>query len=97
MPEGGIMVTTRYTLWHCTGCGNAMTAAAPPDDSDIVPTEGDLSICLHCAEPHQLKAGQWTALSDDELIALSLEEKQEMSRMQEAVRAFNKWQKEQDR
>jgi DNA-directed RNA polymerase subunit RPC12/RpoP len=91
------MPTVRFEPWRCASCSHEMNSASHPDDDDAVPKEGDASVCLHCGHPHLLKQGKWVGITDDELIDLSLNEKKEISRMQEVVKQFNQWKKEQGR
>ena len=44
------MTTTDVPLTKCPTCGNAIECATALDDSDAVPSPGDCTVCLECAE-----------------------------------------------
>ena len=81
--------TRRFEPWPCPGCGYVMDAASDSTREEALPKEGDLSVCLNCAMPFVLRDDRWRELTDDELLALSLAEKRELSRVQIAVREFH--------
>ena len=80
---------TRYQPWQCGRCGHWMDAASHVTEK-IVPKEGDISVCVACAEPYKLYGDCWVPLSDDELISLTLEEKRDLSRLQLALRKWHR-------
>jgi hypothetical protein len=82
-------VTARFDPWNCPHCGYLMDSASHAADGDVVPAEGDVAVCINCAEPHTLAGGTWRALTDDELIDMTLEEKQALSRVQQTIRRLN--------
>lgn len=80
---------TRYQRWQCRRCGHWMDAAIHATEK-IVPKEGDLSVCVACAEPYHLVGESWVVLDDDDLINLTLKEKQDLSRLQLALRKWHR-------
>ena len=66
-----------------------MDAASHPTEDGLLPSEGDLAICLKCAEPFVLENDRWRLITDDELIAMPLEHKKTLFKMQAVVRLFN--------
>ena len=86
-------VTTLYAPFACWSCGKVMTAASHVDGKSV-PKQGDISVCLDCAEAMTLDDGAWRQLTDDELIDMELEDKKVLARMQILVREFIKHQKE---
>jgi hypothetical protein len=43
-------VVTRLPETKCPSCGNGLDCATTVDDSDAVPSPGDCTVCLNCAE-----------------------------------------------
>jgi hypothetical protein len=84
------MKIARFESWACSKCGYVMSAAWDTENGESLPSEGDLAICVNCAEPHILDRHRWRALTDDELIDLSLDMKTMLSQAQIAVREHNK-------
>lgn len=83
------MKVARFDPWSCVKCGYVMDAASAAE-GDALPDEGDLSVCLRCAEPYVLESHRWRPLTDDELMAMSLDQKKEISRVQNLIRQFHK-------
>ena len=82
----------RVQPFACPGCGKRVDSMSHPDGKTL-PRNGDLGVCLTCAEVHIFKAGRLLALSDDELISLTVNEKKVLSLRQQTVREFNKQKK----
>ena len=84
-----------FPPWRCFNCGYLMdgiTALADIiDDNDVprLPGEGDLALCLDCAEPHILHDGKFVPLTDDELIDMPADQKKPMSDAQVAIRKMH--------
>jgi len=89
------MNVARFDPWRCFRCNFQMDSAAEVL-GDALPSEGDLALCLNCAEPHVLHFGKWVRLTDDELIDMDWDDKQKMSKVQMAIREFRKKEKEND-
>lgn len=83
------MKVARFEPWHCASCGYAMDAASEIF-GDALPDEGDIALCIRCAEMHILDNRRWRSLTDDELIDLPLDDKQRISEVQLSIRARNK-------
>jgi hypothetical protein len=89
------MTTTRYEQWLCR-CGHPLDCAAPSDNNPEPPKPGDVTLCLHCAEPYVLddSGRRWRPITDDELIGLPLNDKKQISALQIRLREFHKqWRK----
>lgn len=43
---------------RCPGCGTALDGALAVDLSGVMPTPGDLTVCLYCAAPLEFAAGE---------------------------------------
>ena len=43
---------------RCPGCGTALDGATAVDLSGVMPTPGDLTVCLYCAAPLEFAAGE---------------------------------------
>lgn len=90
-----ILMTTEFPPWRCRNCGYLMDGlkalADILEDNDVLrlPGEGDLALCLDCAEPHILHGGKFMQLTDDELIDMPFEMKKEMSEAQVAIRKMH--------
>jgi hypothetical protein len=81
------MKVARFEPWNCGKCGHMMDAATEAF-GDTLPDEGDIALCIHCAEPHILEGHKWRVVTDDELLDMSLEDKQQIARVQTAIRSF---------
>jgi hypothetical protein len=78
--------TTRTTVWLCLSCGYAMDSASPIDKGRARPKDGDLSMCLSCAAPYELRAGKWQPISQLEIDALPADVRELLTRAQRARR-----------
>lgn len=83
------MKTTRHQPWRCTRCGYVMDSSTSAAGDDAVPEENDVTVCIDCTEPHIMHGGKFVELTDDELIDMPLEQKQQMSKVQLAIREFH--------
>jgi len=84
------MKVARFEPWRCSKCGYQMDAASSAFE-DALPELGDVSVCLNCAELYILNLGNyWRPITDDELIAMPLEEKKKVSYVQWTIRKFQK-------
>ena len=86
-------VTTHYAPFACWNCGKVMDAASHVDGKSV-PKDGDVSVCLACAEVMILDDGTWRRITDDELIEMPLEDKKILSGMQQLVREFIRYRRE---
>jgi hypothetical protein len=69
---------------------NASALAASSDAfGEARPTDGDYTLCVRCAELHVLALGRWRLLTDDELMAVPLDDKERISLVQVAIREYN--------
>lgn len=84
------MEVARFSKWACVKCGYVMDSASAADFSGALPEEGDLACCLRCAEPYLLESHRWRPLTDEELMAMSLDDKKQISTVQTLIRQFNK-------
>ena len=82
------MKVARFPKWTCT-CGYEMDSASAAF-GDALPKEGDVACCMRCAEPWLLESHVWRKLTDEELMALSLDDKKQISTVQILIRKFNK-------
>ena len=88
-------MTTEFPPWRCPNCGylmdglKALADILDDNDTDRRPGEGDLCLCLDCAEPYILHSGKFVPITDDELIDMPADMKKEMSEAQVAIRKLH--------
>lgn len=58
-----IMVETKVDPELCRSCGYLVSAVTGAFNEDAVPEEGDVTMCLNCGAPSQLRAGKWVAMT----------------------------------
>jgi hypothetical protein len=81
-------MTTREKPWLCGSCGHLCDAASSLVDDSLVPKDGDMSVCIGCAAPHQRRAGVWTPMQMEDLAQLTRGERKELNRTRRAVQTM---------
>jgi len=66
------MVETRIEPELCRSCGYLVSAVTGAFNEEAVPEEGDVTMCLNCEAPSQLRAGKWVAMTPDDVERLEL-------------------------
>jgi hypothetical protein len=79
--------------WACRTCGYVMNGASPLTGPGR-PEDGDVSFCIMCAEMYRMDGGKFRPFTDDELIALPLDDKMYLGRIAQGIRDFHKQRKE---
>jgi hypothetical protein len=82
-------MTRRIEEWTCTFCGYLMDAIEELEDENAEANEGDVCVCLKCANPYTLHDNKFVAMTDDELIELPADVKQKLSLIQKSIRAID--------
>jgi Fe-S-cluster-containing dehydrogenase component len=62
----------------CSGCGYVMDACTN-FTADVVPREGDMSLCMNCATVYFRRGGAWAPATVFELAVLSPEEARDLA------------------
>lgn len=71
---------TRVKPFLCQHCGYMANAVGTFDASEAGPQEGDLALCIDCAQPNILHGDTWCKLTGQEQAALDPEEKAALER-----------------
>jgi hypothetical protein len=80
----------KFDPWTCVHCGYVMNSTTGAFEANAIPDEGDVTLCLSCAEPFILHDNHWVSITDEELIDMPSEQKAEMSKVQTTLRKFHK-------
>ena len=81
--------TTEFPSWMCGRCGYLMDAADAADNSDAVPVQGDLCLCMNCGAPYTLDGTAWRPLTAEERAALTPEERRGLEAAEHVRRLAN--------
>lgn len=85
------MEPKRIDEWDCVFCGYTMDAIdSVTDDDPQDANDGDIAVCLRCAEVYTLHGTKFEPITDDELIELPLEVKEKLSLIQLAIRNIDR-------
>jgi hypothetical protein len=91
--EGSQTMTVMIEPWTCK-CGYTVDCAESVNDEEadepIMPTDGDYTFCIMCAEMYVWDSGKFRPITDDELIDMPLRKKQHLSQIQLGIREFHK-------
>jgi hypothetical protein len=84
------MPITRSRPTLCPACGKTLDAHGtfPGDDAPAPPVAGDWTICGGCARILQFEDGAMRVVTQDELAALSSEDRAQLAAQQALVRRF---------
>lgn len=75
--------------WTCVFCGYLMDAIDSSDVKEQEATEGDVCVCLKCANPYTLHDNKFVPMTDDELIDLPADVKHKLSLIQNSIRSID--------
>ncbi len=64
--------------WMCAKCGYLMDANVVSEGPHVEPEEGDLSICLNCADVYWREGTKWRPIKPAEWASLPLEQRREI-------------------
>jgi uncharacterized protein with PIN domain len=74
---------TRFAPWMCHVCGYVMDTASSLRGNSV-PNENDLSICMNCGAPYELKGGKWREMTPDRIVELDVETRRNLTKHQMA-------------